>query len=90
MKIDPTKCLICDSEMKRIGKSTDVKCINDCMSYLIDYETIRVELVYLRLDDGEKLDKYIYVIPREGSHLQQRIDYWKENDRYLIEILGRH
>lgn len=91
MEIDKEKCLICSGEMRIINPPDNgcVVCINGCTAYLFGSKTNTVIFVSLRFDNRKKDDNYSYTIPDEVEHLQRRVNYWKENDRYLLEILGR-
>lgn len=94
MKIDPEKCLICDSGIKRgedvIGRQY-ISCVNGCVSYIVGSVSDFVIFVCILFDNNKKANnRYAYVLPSERESLQQRIAYWKENDRYLLEIMEKN
>lgn len=87
--INPDNCPICKSKMKRVNTSNKdivmLQCSNECFYY--DHFSGKVSEANVNI-----FDKSFYfsdVLPYEITvRIKEEIEYWKENDRYLIEILS--
>lgn len=76
LSCEDNKCLICNSELVLSGKILSSKnCINNCM---------KISFINQRL-----MNFYIFNKPYSGiEEIEEQINYWKENERYLAKILG--
>ncbi|MNJ90117.1 hypothetical protein D3C87_77110 [compost metagenome] len=92
------KCPICSGDMKELFSPIWQKCINGCynVSYLdANFVNIAKEkfiaCTYINLSKEE-----LFIPDKQGingclykEELLNRISYWRENDRYLAEILTK-
>lgn len=83
------KCPICNKKMEILKYKTmpeeDVSCINDCYSVISRYDQYFVYIFgdFQIMMSKNNIDKEI------EKSIVEKINYWKENDRYLVEILSR-
>ncbi|MNJ90052.1 hypothetical protein D3C87_76440 [compost metagenome] len=96
---DFSKCPICGSKMVDQEKHVTI-CKNGCCEYDFDTDSEKT-LVYIVMFSEEN-----YLINRYKSNSQdnlnsatvtidtrsflRQIDYWRENNRYLMKIMGRY
>ena len=91
------ECPICNSELIVINysKSYDAKdifCPNKCYTYIklntIDrrYNSIYIFDKHFLISLKERYRNSVY--EQEELDAQKEIDYWKENDRYLMKLIG--
>lgn len=90
MEIDKRICLICDGKMEHTEHSQGLQCVNGCLSYTTSFSHSVVIFVTLLFDYDKHNWKaaFIYPVPEEIDILKERIEYWKENDRYVMKIMG--
>lgn len=91
---DFTKCAICDGEMYEYGKEM-TRCKNKCCIYDFNTDEGKTIVLVSIFNDSEIwyfVDRYkdndlsdIYVIDNES--FLKRVNYWRENERYLIKIM---
>lgn len=82
------KCPICDSEMKVEYCDTfydnDYYCRNKCYQIEIfshdkqQHDVVLFDVEYIEIENFDDKEK-----------VKKRIQYWKENDRYLMKLLER-
>lgn len=90
-------CPICRSELQTtiFNDETDfiTNCNNRCFSFSGERlnVTVRIFDEFFSTTKGSGLVPYNYKVkkylPYIESIIKDKIDYWKENDRYLAEIL---
>ncbi|MDF2534340.1 MAG: hypothetical protein K0R18_497 [Bacillales bacterium] len=87
------KCPICDGRVKFDVESMATNCVNGC--YTFGYNEVSGSDVSIIVNlDGNK--GYFNLVKRDGetkyrkqeTQIRERIEYWKENDRYLIKIIS--
>lgn len=90
---DFTKCPICESKMVRYNDE-ELRCRNGCCKYDIDVnEAGTLVLAFVFNEGSYLLDKYKQdydcdnYIGIETEGFLRKIDYWRENDRYLVKIM---
>jgi len=89
------RCPICNGKMKQSKVQLtafhqgDLKnCVNGCFSHT--RELAMDTIIFF----GEKGNSHIIWASDRDCHerrerIQKKIDYWKENDRYLIKLLSK-
>lgn len=93
MKYFPLKeCLICGSEMKyhEVDMFCDgFKCKNNCLSVSEIFEGTEAVGIFNDIKDYWQIDKNLRDENKEliYKQIEERINYWKESDRYLLKIL---
>lgn len=93
IKFDDPKnwvCPICENRMGIDRKSPpDRSCGNGCFTAHTDYGETQIYGVSIYFDDGEGQETF-YDIDDDGRDvIKERIKYWREDYRYLAEILER-
>lgn len=93
IKLDQQVCPICGTETFLDEEEHDMVCRNGCISFcLTEYhgKIFGVIVNFDPIDTGRLFpeDAKYYKIPRDFFKLCKRIEYWRENDRYLLEIMS--
>lgn len=95
MEFDVYRCCICNRGMNIISR-TSRKCKNGCSKYYEAYNggyravtLFNENEYYISMIEHEILSPAINkTIQKHEKLLLKEIEYWKENDRYLIKVLG--
>lgn len=93
IKLDQQVCPICGTETVFDEEDDEMVCRNGCISfYLTEYHG-KIFGVIVNFDKEDislqfPEDAKYYKIPRDFFKLCKRIEYWRENDRYLLEIMS--
>jgi hypothetical protein len=94
-ELDPYVCPICGSKTRFVpDEEPDRACINGCITFSVAYDESQIYGATVEFDDEDYNlnffgDAKYFSLPKEINKLRERIKYWKENDRYLAEILIR-
>lgn len=95
------KCLICGSKANIIVRTRGIEaieCSNRCCKYVVnDIDTNLATYDFYIFSNlfniKEKRDTYGYLINDKKDYeivdeIKNKIEYWKENERYICEILN--
>lgn len=77
------KCPICNGEMNKIS-SMIKKCDNECYGFIKGDPISSFHIFHYTFHDA-----YFYDSEKVKRDVIKKIQYYKENDRYLLEILSK-
>lgn len=83
-------CQICEVDFIFSETPPDRICPNGCCEVIVSDFDDRTIGIYMNFEPSDEDDEPCYYqIPEERDELIERIKYWKEDYRYLAEILER-
>lgn len=95
MTLDKNICPICGSKTKMDrGAPPDRVCLNGRVTFIVSDVTYDIFGVLLEFEVEDLTlthpeDSKFFGMPEEIDKFEARIEYWKEDDKYLLEILSR-
>lgn len=85
-------CPICNT-MLELDPSEDLFCINNCYSHMLYYSSIsgtfkEIFRVFNSKHFSYKSNDSVEYKKSIDNKILELIEYWKENDRYLVELIA--